>query len=56
MTTTADVMVDTLIDRGVEFIFGMPGDGINGVMGGAQKSHLVCQLASTMPASAEAAI
>lgn len=31
-TTTADVLVDTLIDWGVEVIFGLPGDGINGIM------------------------
>src|SRR5438445_13149085 len=30
--TTADILVDTLIDWGVEVIFGLPGDGINGVM------------------------
>lgn len=32
MATAADVMVETLIDWGVEVIFGMPGDGINGLM------------------------
>jgi pyruvate dehydrogenase (quinone) len=30
--TASDVFVDTLIDWGVEVIFGLPGDGINGVM------------------------
>jgi pyruvate dehydrogenase (quinone) len=30
--TAADVMVETLLDWGVEVIFGMPGDGINGIM------------------------
>ena len=30
--TVADVLVETLIDWGVEVIFGLPGDGINGVM------------------------
>jgi pyruvate dehydrogenase (quinone) len=30
--TAADVLVDTLLDWGVEVIFGLPGDGINGVM------------------------
>lgn len=29
--TAADVLVETLIDWGVEVIFGLPGDGINGV-------------------------
>ncbi|MDQ8200654.1 thiamine pyrophosphate-binding protein [Pelagicoccus enzymogenes] len=31
-TTAADVMIDCLIDWGVDTIFGMPGDGINGLM------------------------
>lgn len=31
-TTAADVLVDTLIDWDVEVIFGMPGDGINGII------------------------
>ncbi|MEZ4864964.1 MAG: thiamine pyrophosphate-binding protein [Caldilineaceae bacterium] len=30
--TAADVMVETLLDWGVEVIFGLPGDGINGIM------------------------
>jgi pyruvate dehydrogenase (quinone)/pyruvate oxidase len=30
--TAADVMVEALIEWGVEVIFGLPGDGINGIM------------------------
>lgn len=30
--TAADVLVDALIDWGVEVIFGLPGDGINGII------------------------
>lgn len=30
--TGADVLVESLIDWGVEVIFGLPGDGINGIM------------------------
>src|SRR5690242_3914137 len=30
--TASDIMMDTLIDWGVEVIFGLPGDGINGLM------------------------
>ncbi|MDP0499912.1 MAG: thiamine pyrophosphate-binding protein [Verrucomicrobiota bacterium JB022] len=30
--TAADILVETLIDWGVEVIFGLPGDGINGIM------------------------
>jgi hypothetical protein len=31
-STAADVLVETLQDWGVEVVFGMPGDGINGIM------------------------
>jgi pyruvate dehydrogenase (quinone)/pyruvate oxidase len=31
-TTAADILVNSLIDWGVEVIFGIPGDGINGIM------------------------
>src|ERR1041385_5650127 len=30
--TGADVLIETLKDWGVEVIFGLPGDGINGIM------------------------
>src|SRR6058998_541825 len=30
--TAAEVLIDRLIDWGVEGIFGLPGDGINGIM------------------------
>ncbi len=30
--TASDVLVEILIDWGVEYVFGLPGDGINGVM------------------------
>jgi pyruvate dehydrogenase (quinone) len=30
--TAADVMIDTILDWGVDTVFGMPGDGINGLM------------------------
>lgn len=30
--TAADVLIDTLVDWGVEVVFGLPGDGINGIM------------------------
>ena len=33
MTTTGgDVLVETLLDWGVDTVFGLPGDGINGIM------------------------
>src|SRR5512132_3700700 len=30
--TGGDVLIETLLDWGVEVIFGLPGDGINGIM------------------------
>lgn len=32
MPTTADILIETLIDWQVDTIFGLPGDGINGIM------------------------
>lgn len=32
MPNTADILVDTLISWDVAFVFGLPGDGINGIM------------------------
>src|SRR6266704_942189 len=31
-TTASDVLIDSLCDWGVDTIFGLPGDGINGIM------------------------
>src|SRR6202163_1282889 len=30
--TTSDVLIERLIDWGVRIVFGLPGDGINGIM------------------------
>lgn len=30
--TAADVLVEALLDWGVEVVFGLPGDGINGII------------------------
>ena len=30
--TAADVLIETLLDWGVDVVFGLPGDGINGIM------------------------
>src|SRR5438067_4945523 len=35
--TAADVLIDTIRDWGVEVIFGLPGDGINGIMEALRK-------------------
>src|ERR1700756_2276468 len=37
LMTAADVLVESLLDWGVEVIFGLPGDGINGVMEALRK-------------------
>src|SRR4030088_408278 len=34
---TADLLVDSLVDWGVEVVFGLPGDGINGVVEALRK-------------------
>jgi pyruvate dehydrogenase (quinone) len=36
-TTAADILVDTLADWGVDTVFGMPGDGINGIVEALRK-------------------
>src|SRR5437016_8624523 len=36
-STAADVLVETLQDWGVEVVFGLPGDGINGIMEALRK-------------------
>src|ERR1700682_4190755 len=40
--TAADVLADRLIDWGVRVVFGMPGDGINGIMEalGTRQEHI----------------
>jgi pyruvate dehydrogenase (quinone)/pyruvate oxidase len=37
--TASDLLVDRLIDWGVDTIFGLPGDGINGFMDALRKRH-----------------
>jgi pyruvate dehydrogenase (quinone)/pyruvate oxidase len=37
MPTTAEILIDTILDWGVDTIFGMPGDGINGIMEAIRK-------------------
>src|SRR5947209_7058059 len=36
-TTAADVLIDAIHDWGVDTIFGLPGDGINGIMEALRK-------------------
>src|SRR5512134_2352690 len=35
--TAADILVETMMGWGVEVVFGMPGDGINGIMEALRK-------------------
>jgi pyruvate dehydrogenase (quinone) len=36
-STAADILIDTIHDWGVEVVFGLPGDGINGIMEALRK-------------------
>ena len=36
-TTAGDVLVETLMDWGIDTIFGLPGDGINGIIEALRK-------------------
>src|SRR5207237_7699179 len=36
-TTASDVLIDAIHDWGVDVVFGMPGDGINGIMEALRK-------------------
>jgi hypothetical protein len=36
-TTAADILIDTIYDWGVEVVFGLPGDGINGIVESLRK-------------------
>src|SRR5438876_3231087 len=36
-STAADILIDSLQDWGAEVIFGLPGDGINGIMEALRK-------------------
>ena len=35
--TAAEILIDSLLDWGVNTIFGLPGDGINGIMEALRK-------------------
>lgn len=39
MTTAAEVLIETIQDWGVDVIFGLPGDGINGIMEALRKKQ-----------------
>src|SRR5688572_3505373 len=35
--TAADILIETIMDWGVDTVFGLPGDGINGIMEALRK-------------------
>jgi pyruvate dehydrogenase (quinone) len=35
--TAADILIDTIYDWGIDTIFGIPGDGVNGIIKLAKK-------------------
>jgi thiamine pyrophosphate-dependent acetolactate synthase large subunit-like protein len=37
--TGGDILIDTISDWGVQVIFGLPGDGINGIMEALRTRH-----------------
>src|SRR5579885_764992 len=39
MPTAADILIDTIQEWGVDTIFGLPGDGVNGVMEAIRKQQ-----------------
>jgi pyruvate dehydrogenase (quinone)/pyruvate oxidase len=39
MTTAAEVLIETIQDWGVDVVFGLPGDGINGIMEALRKKQ-----------------
>ena len=36
-STAADILIDTIYDWGMQVVFGLPGDGINGIMEALRK-------------------
>src|SRR3954468_6961324 len=36
-TTAADILIETLVEWSVEVVFGLPGDGVNGIMEALRK-------------------
>jgi pyruvate dehydrogenase (quinone) len=36
--TAADILIETIMDWGVDTVFGLPGDGINGIMEALRKA------------------
>src|SRR5215467_10929040 len=53
--TTADILVQRLLDWGVDTIFGLPGDGINGIMEAIRKAQAKKKLRFVLVRHEEAA-
>ena len=50
-TTASDLLVDRLIEWGVDTVFGLPGDGINGLMDALRKRHIIAILTARRAAA-----
>ena len=51
--TAADVLIETLKDWGVDVVFGLPGDGINGIMEALRKRwRRSCRGSAASPSAA----
>lgn len=40
--TAADVLVESILDWGVDTVFGLPGDGINGIWKRCEPGRIAC--------------
>jgi thiamine pyrophosphate-dependent acetolactate synthase large subunit-like protein len=40
MPTTAEILIETLLEWGIDRIFGVPGDGSNGIMEAIREAQL----------------
>ena len=44
--TAADILIETIMDWGVDMVFGLPGDGINGIMEALRKRQDQVEMAA----------
>jgi len=47
--TAADILVETLMEWGVDTVFGLPGDGINGIIEAFRKRQTDAVLTQRVP-------
>ena len=48
LMAAADVLVESLMDWGVDTVFGLPGDGINGIMEALRVRQDECALSTSL--------